>query len=141
MLAAAEPETPALEGQGNVLVVEDDADVRATTCNMLRDLGYIVQEARSGKAALALLQDGGTVDLVFTDVIMPDGMSGLDLVRELDRVRPDLPVLLTSGYTALRIVPEALADERRLLRKPYTQPELSRAIRAALGGIGQPVRR
>ena len=134
-------ETPAQDGQGSVLVVEDDADVRATTSNMLRDLGYVVHEARSGRAALALLQDEQAIDLVFTDVIMPGGMSGLDLVRELDRMKPGLPVLLTSGYTALRIVPEALADERRLLRKPYTQPELSRAIRAALAGVGQPARR
>ena len=99
------------------------------------------RSAESWEAALGALADDRPIDIIFSDIMMPGRMNGLDLAREARRRRPGLPVLLTSGYTALRIVPEALADERRLLRKPYTQPELSRAIRAALAGVGQPARR
>ena len=119
-------------GHGIVLLVEDDADVRATASAMLRDLGYTVCEASNGQAALETLDAGQAVDLVFSDVIMPNGMSGIELARELGR-RPTSPrVLLTSGYTAQRIVPEELAGNLRLLRKPYTQPDLSRAVQDAM---------
>lgn len=117
-----------IQGQGIVLVVEDDTQVRATTCAMLRDLGYTIREADSGRSAMAFLKRGETVDLVFTDIIMPDGMSGIDLARDLAILHPDLPILLTSGYTAQRIVPAGFADELQLLRKPYTQADLSQAV-------------
>jgi PAS domain S-box-containing protein len=122
------------DGHGVVLVVEDDPDVRATTSDLLRDLGYAVREAESGRSALAVIESGETVDLVFSDVIMPDGMSGVDLARELGTRRPGLPVLLTSGYMAQRVIPEALAKNLRLLRKPYTQLDLSQAIKESLNG-------
>jgi PAS domain S-box-containing protein len=139
--AAAAPAAPAgapvLEGHGVVLVVEDDADVRATASGMLRDLGYVVHAAKTGRSALAFVAAGRPpVDLVFSDVIMPDGMSGVDLAHALDTLKPGLPVLLTSGYTAQRCAAEPAAEERPLLRKPYTQPELSQAVRAALGSVG-----
>jgi PAS domain S-box-containing protein len=123
-----------VEGSGVVLVVEDDPDVRATASFMLRDLGYAVREASTARAALALLESEAAVNLVFSDVIMPDGMSGIELARELSVRRPGLPVLLTSGYTAQRVVPEALASGLRFLRKPYTQTDLSLMVRASLGG-------
>ena len=125
---------PSLEvhGQGIVMVVEDDADVRKTTCFMLEDLGYVVLEAETGRAALGMIEAGAVVDLVFTDVIMPDGISGIDLARELAVRRPTLPVLLTSGYTAQQLLPQSMAQGLRLLRKPYAQVELSRAIRDAM---------
>ena len=122
-----------LTGAGVVLLVEDDSDVRATTSGMLRDLGYLVREAETARAALALAADGERVDLVFSDVIMPEGMSGIELARALRTTRPDLPVLLTSGYTAQRVIPEAMSDALQVLRKPYTLAELSEAVRGAMG--------
>ena len=80
-------------------MVEDDPAVRAITSEMLRDLGYTVVEAAAGLAALALLENQ-PFDMVFSDVILPDGMSGPDLAAEIRNRRPELPVLLTSGYTA-----------------------------------------
>ncbi|MFI4980460.1 MAG: ATP-binding protein, partial [Nevskiales bacterium] len=129
-------------GRGVILVVEDDADVRLTTCSMLRELGYSVREAESGPAALRILAVDHSIDLVFSDVIMPDGMSGIDLARELKARRPSLPVLLTSGYTAQRIVPEAIANGLAVLRKPFSMPELGQSILEALsqGHASQRVR-
>ncbi|MEO9062926.1 MAG: ATP-binding protein, partial [Burkholderiaceae bacterium] len=119
-------------GKGLVLLVEDDADVRATASAMLRDLGYGVREAATAQVALSIIDDGEAVDLVFSDVIMPDGMSGIELARELARRASAPRMLLTSGYTAQRIIPEELDGQLRLLRKPYTQPDLSLAIREAM---------
>ena len=92
-----------------------------------------MREAETGRLALALIEKGVTIDLVFTDVIMPDGMSGIELARELGRRRPDLPILLTSGYTAQRVVPEGMATQLRVLRKPYDQRDLAAAVRDTIG--------
>jgi PAS domain S-box-containing protein len=127
-------------GRGVILVVEDDADVRLTTCSMLRELGYSVREAESGPAALRTLAADHSIDLVFSDVIMPDGMSGIDLARELKARRPSLPMLLTSGYTAQRIIPEALANGLAVLRKPFSMPELGQSILEALSQAHAPRR-
>ncbi|HEV2677518.1 MAG TPA: ATP-binding protein [Aliidongia sp.] len=127
--ATTEPERPAaVTGSGLILVVEDDADVRRVTAGMLHDLGFLVREAANAREALALIDSGTEVDLVFSDVIMPGGQSGIELAQELNASRPHLPVLLASGYTAEEIIPEALFDELVLLHKPYSQTELSRAI-------------
>lgn len=88
------------QGRGTILVVEDDPGVRTVACGMVRDLGYKVREVDTALAALNSIDRGGPVDLVFSDVIMAGGMNGADLARELARRRPELPVLLTSGYTA-----------------------------------------
>jgi PAS domain S-box-containing protein len=127
--AAVTVEDP--QGRGVILVVEDDPAVRAVASGMLRDLGFQVREADTAPAALDSIDRGGPVDLVFSDVIMPGGMNGVELARELARRRPDLPVLLTSGYTAQRL-PNATADDLRVLRKPYTLHDLSKAITEAL---------
>jgi PAS domain S-box-containing protein len=116
-------------GSGVVLVVEDDAAVRATTSGMLEDLGYLVVSAETGNAALKIVQENNALDLVFSDVVMPDGMSGVELARRVGSLRPELPVLLTSGYTAQRAMPEPPAGGLALLKKPFTQADLSIAIR------------
>lgn len=125
-ISATSPEA----GTGLVLVVEDDAAVRATTSGMLDDLGYLVVSADTGNAALQIVQDNNAIDLVFSDVVMPDGMSGVELARRITSLRPGLPVLLTSGYTAQRAIPDMPAGGGlALLKKPFTQAELSIAIR------------
>ena len=114
-----------------ILVVEDDPAVRATTSSMLRDLGYTVLEAGSGPAALSQLRVA-KIDLVFGDVILPDGMSGVDLANGIWRVASATPVLLTSGYTAQRLNMMRAAPHFEVLKKPYSEAELSEAVSAAL---------
>jgi PAS domain S-box-containing protein len=117
------------KGSGVVLVVEDDAAVRATTSGMLEELGYSVLCAETARAALELIQANASVDLVFSDVVMPNGMSGVELAQQIVSLRPDLPVLLTSGYTAQRVIPETPAGVLTLLKKPFSHADLSIAIR------------
>jgi CheY-like chemotaxis protein len=116
-------------GTGIVLVVEDDAAVRTTTIGMLEDLGYSVLSAETGRAALKIIHANAALNLVLSDVVMPDGMSGVELARQIASLRPELPVLLTSGYTAQRVIPETPAGELALLKKPFSQADLSIAIR------------
>ena len=135
---AATVTTPAafgsLRGKSEViLVVEDDDLVRASAVGMLRDLGYTCIHASDGAAALAILQGGAKVDLLFTDVIMPGPVKSRDLAAEAQRLRPGLPVLYTSGYTENAIVHHGRLDEGvQLLSKPYTQEDLARKMRALL---------
>jgi PAS domain S-box-containing protein len=125
-------DTPLL-GRGEVvLVVEDDTAVRRMTADRLLALGYAPIGVGGADAAIATLADGRKVDLVFTDMMMPDGRTGLELARELRRIRPDLPVLMTTGYAGEMLDVE-LVDGLPLIRKPYRQEQLSEAIRAALG--------
>jgi len=120
------------QGHGIILVVEDDEAVRSTTVAMLRDLGFSTIEAATAKSALSVLDSGTVIDLVFSDVIMPGGMNGIELKREMGLRRHRMPVLLTSGYTAQKIIPEELAGEVHVLRKPYSQFELARSVREAM---------
>jgi CheY-like chemotaxis protein len=95
----------------------------------LQQLGYRVVEASSAAQALAALEKNDRIDLVFTDLVMPGGMSGHELAIEVRRLYPGVRLLLTSGYA------EELANSDRMnamrlkvLRKPYRQTELARAI-------------
>jgi len=121
-----------VKGKGIILVVEDDSDVRAVASSLLEDLGYFVLEAETGSDALKLIDRGERVDLVFTDVIMPGEMNGIDLVREMKVKHAGIPVLLTSGYTAQRIAMGEMAEGLQLLRKPYTQVDLSLAVKRVM---------
>jgi PAS domain S-box-containing protein len=130
---AAGSDVPVGAGQ-IVLLVEDNPDVREVARRHLEALGYRVVEADSGPAAVARLEAGRErFDLVFSDVVMPGGMSGYDVARWVGEHRPGLRVLLTSGY------PDEVARSQgvslpvaRLLRKPYSRTELARALAAAL---------
>jgi CheY-like chemotaxis protein len=117
-------------------VVEDDPGVRATASALLRDLGYGVTEAQTAPAALDFISRGEPIALVFTDVIMPGGMNGIDLANEIAGRRPDLPVLLTSGYTAQRLIPDLVRRAWPVLHKPYTQTELALAVSNAIDRAG-----
>jgi PAS domain S-box-containing protein len=121
-----------IKGKGIVLVVEDDPDVRMVAATLLENLGYSVLEAESGHAALKVIEEGHAIDLVFTDVIMPGDMNGIELVREVRKQLTNIPVLLTSGYTAQRMTAEHSIEGLHLLRKPYSQVELSQAVRMAM---------
>lgn len=121
-------------GRGEtVLVVEDDVEVRGLAVTLLESLNYKVRAAQDGPSALHVLGTHPEIDLLFTDLMMPGGMSGIDLLREARRARPNLKALLTSGYPAQVIESRGAApSEAPLLGKPYRKRELARAIRAAL---------
>ena len=124
----------AYEADGTVLLVEDDGDVREATRSMLGELGYAVIEAASADEALGVIADNRAVELVFTDVIMSTGMTGIELARRLKTTHPNLPILLASGYTAQRLVPDSGNGDLPLLRKPYTLAQLAEAIGQVMRG-------
>ncbi len=121
-------------GRGElILVAEDDNAVREIAVNMLVAMGYRVAEAANGQLAIAAFERAKPIDLLFTDVIMPGGISGPSLALELRRRQPGLRVLYTSGYTEDTILHQGKLDEGvMLLNKPYRRDELARKIRAAL---------
>jgi CheY-like chemotaxis protein len=98
---------------------------------MLRELGYDVMRAESAERALTTLSSARSVDVVFSDIMMPGGMNGVDLAREVRRRRQDLPVLLTSGY-AEAAKESAAAEGVRVLPKPYRLDELAVALTSAI---------
>jgi len=126
------PAAPARTGE-TILVVEDDARVRRVSVRRLRELGYDVIEADSGPAALAVLERGDPIDLLFTDVIMAGGMTGLDLAREAGERRPGLKTLLTSGYAEPSVIERGRPKlESAWLGKPHSARELHAKIRELL---------
>lgn len=121
-------------GRGEtVLVVEDDADVRALTVAMLRNLGYDVLEAGRGAEAIALISAGRRFDLLLTDIVLPDGMNGRELADEVARLSPTTQVVFMSGYTENAIVHHGRLDQDvTLLQKPFRKSELARVVRRML---------
>jgi CheY-like chemotaxis protein len=120
-------------GNETILVVEDDALVRKYVITQIASLGYGTLQAANAAEALKLVESGVPIDLLFTDVIMPGGMNGRQLVDAATALRPALRVLFTSGYTENAIVHHGRLDAGvLLLAKPYRKPELARMIRVAL---------
>jgi len=118
---------PGLHNEGHILLVEDDDEVAALVSEMLDEIGYVVTRASSAAAALGALADGRSIDIIFSDIMMPGGMSGVELAREIRRRRSDIPVLLTSGYSGAAIH-EAREVGVRILSKPYRIDELAVAL-------------
>jgi CheY-like chemotaxis protein len=110
--------------RATILLVDDDALIAMSTTDMLEDLGHEVIETHSGAKAVAVLRDGRRVDLLITDFSMP-GMTGLQLAEAARRLRPDLPILLATGYAEL---PNGEAIELPRLGKPYEQSQLAAEI-------------
>ena len=123
-----------IAGRGErILLVEDDDLVRAHAVQLLTGLGYGVVAATNGPEALALLREDIPCDLLFTDVIMPGGLTGPKLAEAAHVLRPGLPVLYTSGYTENAIIHHGRVDPGiNLLHKPYRKPELAAKLRAVL---------
>ena len=105
---------------------------------VLEDLGYRVMEAADGAGGLRIVEDAGRIDLLFTDVVLPD-ISGRELAGRALKLRPHMPVLYTTGYTRNAIVHHGRLDpDVHLLGKPYTQQNLARKVRELLdGGAGR----
>lgn len=115
-----------------VLVVEDEAGVREFASGALCDLGYRTYEAPNGGAALELLKTRPEIELLLTDVVMPD-MSGRQLCERAMELRPDLRVLFMTGYTRNAIVHNGVLDpDARLLTKPFTLSMLASKVREVL---------
>ena len=114
------------ERRGHLLLVEDDHEVSALSRELLTSLGFSVTHVASADAALEALADSRQIDRVVSDIMMPGGVSGLQLAREIRRRHPDIPVLLTTGYA------EAAADlaegEFDLLLKPFSIEALAEAL-------------
>ena len=116
-----------------IMVVEDSDGVREYACAALGELGYKTIEAANAADALRLAEDGARIDLLFTDVVLPGGVSGRQLSNSMLKLRPDLPVLFTTGYTRNAIVHHGRLDpDVQLLNKPYTQQDLLRKVRELL---------
>ncbi len=118
-----------------VLVVDDDPRGRRVSLRRLKELGYAVLEAENGPAALKVLDDEKPIDLLFTDVAMPGGMTGVDLAHEARRRRPELKILFTSGYADPAVVKGGLLTMNAgWLDKPHSMNELRAKLRELLDG-------
>jgi PAS domain S-box-containing protein len=116
-----------------VLVVEDDPRVRRVSVRRLKELGYAVIEVDSGPAALAVIDRDQSIDLLFTDIVMPGGMTGVDLARAARTRRPDLKILFTSGYVEPAIFEGGLSTENAgWLGKPFSTADLAAKLRDLL---------
>ncbi len=121
-------------GKETILLVEDEDTVRGMTCYILRWHGYQVIEAASGTQALTIAAEkSGAIDLVLTDLVLPGGVCGVELVRRLRQARPELRAVLTSGYEPSQsgLDPQALAAAR-FVSKPYTPDKLVEAVQDCL---------
>ena len=126
---AAEQGEP--KGTETILLVDDNHSLIAVTMRNLTALGYEVVPALNARSALAILASDAVVDLLFTDVVMPGGMSGPELAEAARRLRPGLRVLFTTGYADVSVD----GSDRQVLRKPYGRRGLATAVRAVLDGL------
>jgi nitrogen-specific signal transduction histidine kinase/CheY-like chemotaxis protein len=115
-----------------VLVVEDDQRVRRVSVRRLKELGYAVIEADSGSAALLVINREEPIDVLFTDIVMPGGITGIDLAHEARRRRPELKILFTSGYAEPAAVKGSITTNVSWLGKPHSINELDAKLRELL---------
>ncbi len=115
----------------NLLLVDDNDDVREITALLLRDAGYGVMEASSGVAALAALDANPAIELLIVDFSMP-GMSGIELLERARATRPKIKAVFITGYVDHTLLSGELADEI-VVKKPFTIAQLAPAVRKALG--------
>jgi signal transduction histidine kinase len=119
-------------GSERILVVEDNADILEVTSAMLTTFGYRVLCARNGAEAIQMLESGQEFELLFSDVVMPNGMNGVELAREARRLRKGIKILLTSGYAGDVLERHQAVDEFPIIDKPYRLADLARRLRSIL---------
>jgi CheY-like chemotaxis protein len=125
--------TSRVGGKETLLLVEDDASVRRMVSRSLRKLGYEVLEAANGQEALNIWQDhAGHIDLLFSDMIMPEGLTGLDLADRMRRENPGLKVIISSGYNAEMATHRSATGGITYLPKPYHPQSLFQTVRDCL---------
>jgi PAS domain S-box-containing protein len=122
-------------GKGEtILLVEDNIDMRSVTAEIITGLGYRVIDVPEAEAAMAVAGRGEKIDLVLSDVVLPGGVSGLELARDLQNGQPGLPVIFMSGYPRAVVNRRGmLGAEAVLLHKPFQKRNLAEALRDALG--------
>jgi CheY-like chemotaxis protein len=137
--ASNRPAAPVLRtGDEHILVVEDNERIRASVVVMLESLGYRVSVADNADAALARWDNGERFDLVFTDMVMPGKLGGIDLARELRSRDPAIRILLTTGFAnSMTVREDTAAMQLDILAKPYRKSELAARLRHALDGALQ----
>jgi len=128
---------PDWQGEGTILLVEDNNEIAEVSKANLEELGYRVIHAPNAMAAMEVVESDRSLDLVFSDIVMPGTMSGLDLARRLRQLRPGLPIILTTGYSSA--LQSAAPDGFTLLTKPYDIASLHRAIEEVLRERGAKV--
>lgn len=129
------PPTPPEGVRAQILVVDDNDDVRDVATRQLTSLGYRVIAVPGGAEALEILASGVDVDLLFTDVVMPDGINGRQVVNKAQQQRPNLKVLFTSGSFEGELVRIGdLGGDIQFIVKPYRKKDLAEKVRALLGG-------
>jgi signal transduction histidine kinase/ActR/RegA family two-component response regulator len=121
---------PSGKTRGRILVVEDDDGVALSVRAMLDELGYASRRAASGEQALEMLAANARYDLVFSDMVMPGALNGLDLAHRIQKDRPELPILLTTGFSEAAAA--AAAEGLHLLEKPYDMSALARELEATM---------
>ena len=127
-----ESEEAAPRGHETILIAEDDPFVRSSVIQRVEALGYRVVAAVNGKEALQRLHADPGIDMLFTDIVMPGGMSGWELADQARRIRPGLPVLFTSGYALETLVEQGRVQAQAVvLTKPYRRAELAQRLRDA----------
>jgi len=120
-------------GNETVLIVDDEKDLLQLTSQILNRLGYRTQLAENATQALEILKGDDKIDLLFSDVVMPGGMNGYELATQATAIKPDIKVLLTSGFTSKAITHDGQAlFSRHMLSKPYRKSDLARRIRMVL---------
>jgi CheY-like chemotaxis protein len=120
-------------GSERILLVEDDSRLRERTANALVRLGYRVSAATDGENALAMLETEGPFDLLFTDVVMPGAMNGVELAQQAMRRSPALKLMFMTGYAGrTETLTDFLRAGAKILHKPFTTEELAGTVREAL---------
>jgi two-component system NtrC family sensor kinase len=122
---------------GTVLIVEDNPEVADACAGYLTQLGYRVESVSDGRAALDFLKSGKKVDVVFSDILMPGGVNGLELATTIRATYPHLPVLLTTGYSAS--AQDAVRQNFTVLQKPYDLDALRRSLDEVRNGESSPI--
>ncbi|MFC3051982.1 response regulator [Kordiimonas pumila] len=124
-IIATETDTPIALKPVTVLVVEDDVEVREVAVSVLREAGFVVFEADSSQAGLSIFAEKQEIEAVFTDVVMPGGMLGTDMVKEMRKLRPEIPVIFASGYAENALHDrKSLSKHERFISKPYNLEQL-----------------
>ncbi|NOS68373.1 MAG: response regulator, partial [Verrucomicrobia bacterium] len=132
-----DPIAPVTGGTETILVVEDEVIIREMAQTLLEELGYKILLAENGREALEVWeQNHDSIDLLLTDMVMPEGVSGMELAEQLLAQKPGLKVVFASGYTVDEVSEEFLArNNARFLQKPYNRASLSRAVRQAFDEV------
>ena len=118
---------------GRILMVEDDHDVMDITSAILRELGYEILCAQDGPDAIRILREDGGFDLLFSDIMMPGGISGVELARQAKQIVPNIKILLTSGNAADALSRHGAEGEFPVIGKPFRRVDLAQYVRMVMG--------